>query len=64
MCNQCVRPVHLGIRGFSILILGSVHRLGLVGAGMDPGGFIRNGTVDRHFVFLLPFSWFITVRGY
>ena len=28
MCNQCVTPVHLGIKGFNILILGSVHRLG------------------------------------
>ena len=28
MCNQCVTPVHLGIKGLNILILGSVHRLG------------------------------------
>ena len=28
MCNQCVTPVHLEIKGFNILILGSVHRLG------------------------------------
>ena len=31
MCNQCVTPNHLGIKGFTIVILGSVH------TGFGPG---------------------------
>ena len=52
MCYQCVTPVHLGIKGFSIL--GSVHN------GLGPGrshlsSVLRAGTrlVPRRFLCVL-----------
>ena len=44
MCYQCVTPVHLGIKGFSILfILGSVHN-GLGPGRSHLGRVLRAGT--------------------
>ena len=55
MCYQCVTPVHLGIKGFSILvILGSVHN-GLGPGRSHLGSVLRAGTrlVPRRFLCVL-----------
>ena len=50
MCYQCVTPVHLGIKGFNIFILGSLHN-GLGPGRSHLGSFLRAGTrlVPRRF---------------
>ena len=55
MCNQCVTPVHLGIKGFNIFILGSVHN-GLGLSSSHPGSFMRAGTEDYRTA-ILSFSY-------
>ena len=55
MCYQCVTPVHLGIKGFSILfILGSVHN-GLGPGRSHLGSVLRAGSrlVPRRFLCVL-----------